>query len=360
MEQISAAENITIDMADGHWRLLVNGAYKPHVLVEAAPGKPLSYISEFGRTRRLPSTGSLPVELIQQIVLGWSNQDESWHLGLLLETELAEARGSRWCEIAHWPDPSTSVFSDIATRAGETLAQATARPFYLVPPQPAPVAKEPPLPELPLVFDDLWTLEQMAAGDLQFVRSGRWVRGIVRRILWYMLWTIVYIILVVVTLTSGIAPANPPFLPLLGVFSAMILAGLIGRNLYQLLTEPNRYVVDVHQRQVRALRGKRVRWQLRAEQIQSIYVSQLVNQGKRRANKPAVYYGEINLHLTSGKFQHIITAEQVEDYHPELDSVGDRDSVDTLTTHNFATSLQAASLYTAQALDLPTVYDRRV
>lgn len=360
MEQISAAENITIEMADDHWRLLSNGAYKPHVLVEAAPGQPLSYISEFARTRRLPTTGSLPVELIQQIVLGWSNLDESWHLGLLLDSELAEVRGSRWCEIAHWPDPSTSVFSDIATRAGESLAQVTTRPFHLVPPQPAQAEPEPPLPDLPLAFDDLWTLERSATGEVQFVRSGRWARDMTRRILWYTLWTIVYIILIVATLTSGIAPANPPFLPLLGVFAAMILAGLIGRNLYQLLTAPNRYVVDVHQRQMRAQRGSQVRWQLRAEQIQSVYVSQFVNQGKRRANKPAVYYAEINLHLTSGKFQHIITTEQVEDYHPERDADGNNDSVDSLTTHNLATSLQAAGLYVAQALDLSAVYDRRI
>src|SRR5690606_40996963 len=53
-------------------------------------------------------------------------------LGLLLEMELAQERGSRWCEIAHWPDPSTTVFQELAARAGESLAQVTTRPFHLV------------------------------------------------------------------------------------------------------------------------------------------------------------------------------------------------------------------------------------
>ena len=43
---------------------------------------------------------------------------------------------------------------------------------------------------------------------LQFVRKPRWAWGIVRRILWYALWTVVFILLVVANLTSGIAPTE--------------------------------------------------------------------------------------------------------------------------------------------------------
>jgi hypothetical protein len=372
MEQISAAENVTIEMAIEYWRLLKNGAEDPYLLVEARSGSPLNYVEEFATTRRLPENGSLSIDHIQRVVLGWSNVDESWHLGLLLEAELAQARGSRWCEMAHWPDPSTAVFSDIATRAAESLAQVTTRPFYLVPPQPkAPEKPSRPLPELPLSFDNLWQLEQADAGNLQLVRSRRWASSKVRRILWYLLWVVVYIVLVVANLTSGIAPANPPFLPLLGALAAMILAGLIGHHLYSLLTEPNRFVIDTNQRQIRAHRGKRIRWQARAEQIQSIYVSQLVNEKKRKSRKPSASYGELNLHLTTGKFQPLIAVEQIEDYAAEaggtldnpqtaLPQTANVDSVDSLTLHSFTTSLQAAGLYIAQALDLDAVYDQRM
>jgi hypothetical protein len=105
-----------------------------------------------------------------------------------------------------------------------------------------------------------------------------------------------------------------------------------------------------------------------AEQIQSIYVSQLVRERKRRSRKPEAYYGEINLHLTTGKFQPLIITEQIEDYTLESDSdnpptdnqAAPVDSVDSLTPRNFTTSLQAAGLCIAQALDLAAVYDRRV
>ena len=370
MEQISAAENITIEMAQEYWRLLQNGAEQPHVLIEARTGMPLNYIEEFGSTRRLPETGTLPLDYIQRVVLGWSNVDESWHLGLLLEADLAQVRGSRWCEIAHWPDPSTAVFSEIATRAAESLAQVTTRPFYLVPPQPKPAGPPPrPLPELPLSFDNLWRLEQTESNNLQIVRSGRWARRRVRRILWYLLWLVVYIVLVVANLTSGISPANPVFLPLLGGLAAMILAGLIGHHLYRLLSEPNRFVIDAAQRQVRVQRGKRVQLQVNAGQIQSVYVSEIVRERKRRSRKRDISYGEINLHLINGKFQTLITTEQVEDYladsetDPAVPPVdhqsANTDAVETLTASNFASSLQAAGLYIANALDLAAVYDRR-
>lgn len=376
MEQISAAENITIEMDEEQWRLLQNGASEPHILVEAQSGRPLSYIADFARTRRLPEDGSLPVDYIQRVVLGWSNVDEAWHLGLLLEAELAQARGSRWCEIAHWPDPSTAVFSEIATRAAESLAHVTTRPFYLVPPQPKEPERQPqPLPELPLSFDDLWRLEQAESGDLQLVRSRRWAWGKVRRILWYLLWVVVFVVLVVANLTSGIAPANPSFLPWLGALAAMILAGLIGHHLYLLLTAPNCFVIDVQQRQVRAQRGNRVAWQMGAEQIQSVYVSQLVHEQKRQSRKPEAQYGEINLHLTTGKFRTLIAAEEIEDYRSEFEATAGleepraddnqrpklhADSVDSLTRYNFTTSIQAAGLYIAEALKLAAVYDRRV
>ena len=132
MEKISAAENITIEMEYEYWRLLQNGAEEPHVLVEARSGKPLNYIEEFASTRRLPETGSLPVNYIQRVVLGWSNVDKSWHLGLLLESELAQMRGSRWCEMAHWPDPSTAVANvtcPIFSLSSRTTRSAVLRPI---------------------------------------------------------------------------------------------------------------------------------------------------------------------------------------------------------------------------------------
>lgn len=363
MERISAAENITIEVSSDRWRMMSNGASETNVLFEVETGKPLNYITDFARTRRLPQRGMLPVNYVQRVVLGWSDTDKSWHLGLLLESELAKARGSRWCEMARWVDPSTTRYNEVAERAGQSLANITTRPFYLVPPETVKSATAPtrPLPDLPLTFDDLWVFDQLENESLQLVRKPRWARAVVRRILWYALWTAVFIFLVVANLTSGIAPANPAFLPLLGMFAAMVLAGLIGKNLYRLFTEPNRFVIDVPQRQIRAERGSSVRWSYRPEQLQAVYVSQLVNRRKlRREQKPATFYGEINLHLTSGKFQRLITVEQVEEYRVESEGLGNDDSVIMLDNINYTTSLQAVGLYMARRLDVPAMYDRRL
>lgn len=147
MARISAANNLTIEYDEQYWRLLTNGAGIDHVLVEAATGKPLSYMPTFGSRRKLPTTGKLPTQYIDRVVLGWSAKDEAWHLGLMLQPELAEARGSRWCEIAHWYDPQHNTYDDLATQAGERLAEALMRPFNFIPPRvnstPAQVASPP-------------------------------------------------------------------------------------------------------------------------------------------------------------------------------------------------------------------------
>ncbi len=362
VDRISAADNLTIEIEPERWRLLSNGATEESVVVEAVPGRPLRYISGFGRTRRLPDNGALPVEHIQRVVLGWSQQDEAWHLGFVLASELAQARGSRWCEVAHWPDPDTDVYHDIALRAGKNLAQAVTRPFYLVPPQAAPAAAPPApvrpmriLPDLPLSLD-LWTFQRGEGDRFELVRSRRWALTGVRRILWYSLWAAVYILLVVTTLTAGIAPARPEWLPYLGIASAGVMVLLILRNVYNLLTKPNRFVVDSRRRIVRALVGHRENWHINADQINSVYVSQVVGKGRRGRT---AHYSELNLYRLNGQFQRILSIEQMIDLPFDAESVLDGDAVVELTADNAQSALQATGVYIAQALGVTCYYDHR-
>jgi hypothetical protein len=354
MERISAAENLTIEMSKTQWRLIINGTAESRVLLEAAPGRPLNYPPAFATSRRLPAEGHLATDQIQRVVLGWSPSDEAWHLGLLLDNALAQPRGgSRWCEIAHWPDPNTNVFDALATQAGTALAEVVERPFHVVPPKPAAPPLPPPLPDLPLPLDDLWTLEQ--ADHLQVVRHPSWARATVRRILWYVLWTVVYFLLIYATFTSGIAPANPAFLPYLGLVAAFILIGLIIKNIYLLRARPNRIEFDVRQRQVRGQRGKHTLWSLRANELQSIYVSQVI--GKRRGKAAAVQYGEMNLLLVNGRFRHLFNTENVPELEPILPV--EAEAVTSLEPGQVKTALEAAALYVAQTLDIPAMHDQR-
>ncbi len=359
MDRISAAGNLTIEMKPESWRLIANAnGQQEHVLLEAAPNQPLRYIPMFAVKRRLPDTGALAVENVQRVVLGWSNDDESWHLGLLLEGDFATVRGSRWCEIARWPDPDTNVFNEVASQAGRSLARTLTRPFNLIQPQ----AKEaeaptlPPLRDLPLQFD-LWTLEK--PDFLQFTRSPRWVRSRLIRIAWYVLLIAVYVGLSLLSLTGKIALPRPEFLPYLGLVTAALLLGLIIHMIFQLLTRPDRIVIDESSRSVFAMRGKSERWRVDSVAIESVYVSQIVG---RRGKKHIIHHGEINLHMHDGSFYRLIDQSQpIDDLLPADAAAGEEiEAVVPLTTLSAYSDVQMAALWVAEALSVTCWYDRRV
>lgn len=364
MDRIAAADNLTIEIDDARWRLIANGADAPHVMVEAQPGQPLRYYTSFGASRRLPDTGALMADDIQRVVLGWSEQDYAWHLGLLLEAPLAQQRGSRWCEIARWPDPDTTRHADSAARAGEALASIVERPFAHIPPQPAAVPVSPaappapprPLPAPPLELDS-WTLERTGSG-CQLVRDPAVARGLVRRSLWYTLWIAVYIVLVITNFTSGIAPARPEFLPYLGVLSAVILAGLVIRNVYWLSVKPDRIVFDAAARTVTALRGQRERWRFDASALAGVIVSQVAEKGRRKQS--LFTYGALNLQLTDGRFWFMLDMTQIEPLHEaDADAPAPAEAMTVLSAGEVRTALQAAGMHIAEALGVTCWYDHR-
>ncbi|MBZ0296952.1 MAG: PAS domain-containing protein [Anaerolineae bacterium] len=358
MDRIAAADNLTIEMLEDRWRLIANGGEEQHILVEAQPGKPVRYINGFATSRRLPEVGVLPPEHIQRVVLGWSNNDEAWHLGLVLNPELAQARGSRWCEMASWPDPDMDIYAANAQRAGEALAQTITRPFYLVPIKRE--AQTRPITEPPFSLGE-WTFERRSEDVFTFTRKKGWKGMLLRRAIWYTLWVVVYIILIVTTLSGKIAPANPAFLPYLGIVSALILAGLIGKNLYEFFSWPDRIVVDGSSQSIRALRGKQVRWRYQHASLQSVYVSQVLGKNKRRDvnSKPTSYYGELNFQLSDSTFWYILNIDETQEVEPVNATLPEDEAVVELSSQNYHSQLQATALYVAKALDVPCWYDKR-
>jgi hypothetical protein len=361
MRRIAAAENLLIDMESNRWRLLSNPNGDPNsikVVVEAAAGEPLRYVPGFASTRRLPKNGTLPVEYIREVVLGWSNTDEAWHLGLLLGRDLAEARGSRWCEIAHWPDPDLNVFADLAREAGESLAQALNRPFDLIPPRPRAVEPEAPPRPLP-------ALPVGEAALLEFTRSSSWTTSKIVRIVWYGFWVAVYVLLSVTTLNTDLALPNagtmlpnPQLLPYLGLGAAVVLTLMILYTLFELLTHANRIVIDPQRRVVEALRGSRPRWTLSTDDVQSIYVTQVVS---KRGKKRTVFHGEMNLHLGGGAFKRLLQQTEQEEFTVPEDEPSAQEGITPLTRDAAVTNLQIGGLYVAEALGrLPSWYDQRV
>jgi len=369
MNRISAAENLIIEHDDQSWRLLLlyreTGEEKG--LLEARSGRPLRYARNFAGTRRLPANGTLPLDYVWQVVLGWSHDDDAWHLGLLLATDLADARGSRWCELAYWPDPDPTVFGEMARDAAQQLAAVLQTPFNLVPPRPAGKRQPeaPPLPPLPLEIG-MWQLEREAGGQLQLRRGGQWMRSQVRRLLWYGFWTVAFVVLSITTLTSDLALPNsgtllpdPSILPYLGLGVAALLAGQTLWTVYQMLTKPNRIVIDSNQHAVTALRGDNQRWYKNGTDLDSVYVTQVVN---RRAENNTVYYAEINLHLHTGDFKTVVQQDSKEEINHEVTPAEGiiTEDVIPLTRFEVTSDVQAAGLTIAEELGgIPCWYDRR-
>ena len=231
MNRITTGGSLTIEIQPTRWRLVNNSnAESDTALVEVNYGEPLRYLPTFASSRRLPDTGVLPNSFVQRVVLGWSNEDESWHLGFLLDSELAQPRGSRWCELVHWPDPDGELFANRARQAGESLAEMMARPFYFVPPKISDEPVPEPLPPLPGKID-AWTVGTTPAGQIEMKLARESGRSRFSRAIWYFFLSILYIILSVLTLISGIALPRPEFLPFLGLAAAVLLLGISIRTL---------------------------------------------------------------------------------------------------------------------------------
>jgi hypothetical protein len=381
MNQVSAADNLTIEFVPGNW-LLRNGDASAPMLYASAEG--LRYNSYFATTRRLPPTGVLPIQDLVQVVVGWQASDEAWHLGMVLAPELATQRESRWCELAHWPDPERNVFEDLAQQTGAELARTLHVPFYMIPPQPAePPPPPPPLPVLPLTVG-LWTLQSaFSTLPMPFAthqemlilqQARRWRDHKYRRIIWYAIWMMIYAWISVATLTANLALPNagtllpdPHVLPYFGIVIALVVfPGLILYTLHQLRTQPDTIVIDPHTRTISAWRGNHPLWTLptdTSDAIQSVYVSEIV---RRKVKDTSTEHGEINLHLGNGQFHFVFQQGEHEAnaWQPRHDPTPPKpnsDEVQHLTRYQVVSSLQAMGVYIGEALgNLPIWYDVRV
>ncbi|MDL1900802.1 hypothetical protein FBR02_08540 [Anaerolineae bacterium CFX9] len=401
MTRISAESNITIEVQPERWRMLANGAGAERVLLEASDAE-LRYAALFAVQRRLPEQGRISASHVQRVVTGWSAKDGAWHLGLMISNELAEPRGSRWVEIASWNDPTAQTQRAIAEEAGTSLATRLQRPFSLVPPKdqvngaataaayapsvtsapaapmqtPLPLTNVPaqPRPALPIRLER-WTLTEIAPRVLELRLASSWRRSSLVRAIWNVLWAVVFIVLSYASLTSGIAPPQPEFLPYVGFGAAALLLITSIVSILRAGRRVNRYVIDGPRRQVIALNKNNIRWQMGLDQIQSIYVSEVV--GKVSARKPqrTVHLAEINLALPEEKFRHLLTASHPDDkikavalglanLPPEAmeQAVEQLNSelVTPLTNPLLVTKARSAAWLIADTLGIPAYYDQRI
>lgn len=359
MTQIMTAENQVIEFSSDTWRLsLLSEDQEPRTVAEASTGRNLRYNSHFANRLRLPE-GALPNDQIKQVIVGWSDADQGWHLGLLLEQDLSQSRGSRWCELAHW----TQADAAPAQQAGNALANILGLSFRLIEPTPSPEAEVRALPAPPLQFG-IWSLVREGE-TLAFHRAARWMQSRVWRVVWYSFWAVVYLALSIATLTTKLALPNsgmllpdPKILPYLGIAAAVVIIGIVLKTLYDIFTEAGKIVINPQTQTVTGMSGSRQVWEKSAAEVQAVYVSQVLTQ---RGNKRTLHHAELNLHLISGKFFNLLVQEREEE-RTEQRATSDtlREEITPLTAQEVDTDLQAAGVYLAKALgDLPCWYDQR-
>lgn len=377
MTRIAVSSNSLVDYSRDRWRLIqVEDPAEPKLVLEAKAGAPLRFNGYFAVSRDLPEAGEILKADLGQVVLGWSNESESWQLGMTLSPEISLARSSRWFEVLRFTDPDPAVYENEATQLGKALARALDIPFVSseqsieAEPEPEPI----PLVDLPLTVG-MWRLQPASTkgggeSELELTRDKRWLRGRLRQIAWYSLWTIIYLWLSIATLTSelglpiaGTVIPNPAWLPYLGIAVAVLLALMILRQIWIILREPESMIINPWEKTISAWRGGQQLWRVNAGGVQSVYASEII---KKRGRRHTVFHGEINLHLLDGSFMPVlIDSEKITDgllpgINP-LDQKKRADGVNALEPAEVATALQAAAVHIALSLgELPVWYDRRL
>jgi hypothetical protein len=368
---ISAADNLVIDLDANSWHLrFANEQY----YLASAQSDGFHYSDGFSLTHRLPTTGFLPREQVMQVVLGWQKRDEAWHLGLVLSNELSAPRNSRWCELAHWPDPDREVFDELAKSSGERIAKIMGVPFRFVAPEP--IAPPPPLRSLPPLPLNLgfWTLQgagnhhgtTIHEGELAFVRSSLWYSHVYRRMAWYFFWALVYVGVSVLTLVSpiglpnaGTLLPNPHILPYLGLATAVGLLLLIVYHANTISSSVQ--VVRVSPKGISGWHNESSRWEIERVELQSLYISEMI---RRREKGNITEHGELNVHLGGGKFRYILQQEVAVNNDdtplPENFQRPKSDGVEPLVRDDYFTDLQVAGLYVSEVMKIGAWYDLRL
>ena len=205
MPRIAVSANSLVDYSPERWRLIqVDDPAAPKLLVEAKTGLPLRYNGYFAVSRDLPESGEILEADLGQVVLGWSNESNSWQLGVTLSPEISLARSSRWFELLRFTHPDASLHEARAIQLGAALAKTLDIPFAST--APVEIAPEPQaivLEALPLDLG-LWRLEEAeqkrGGGELRLLREKRWLRAWQRQLAWYGLLTAVYLWVSIATL----------------------------------------------------------------------------------------------------------------------------------------------------------------
>lgn len=355
IKQIPATNNLVIHATDKTWQLKRANADSAIVI---ATGQGLRYSSGYARVRRLPDSATLTPPDLAQVVLGWDTTDSHWRLGLILSEELSATRDSKWCELATWDDPDATLYVDIATQAAQALSTILSVPIRIIPAdQPAQTTTPTTLLPLPIKLGD-WRLEATSNQGLAFIREPHWIRQRYQQALWYFFWALVYITISALTLTQNLALPNagtlipnPQWLPYIGLVTGVIL---VLRSVYVIWRngrEARRIEISSQDKYLRAYNNKKLLWEKNGHDILSVYVSEAIS---KSLQDRVTDYSELNLHLGSGEFVHLLRYEEKLSHDempipPHMPSPT-KDAIIPLSRQSAFTRFQVAGIYISELL----------
>ena len=363
MTRVSAANNTVIEIDQSYWRILTTpefiGATQEETLVLEATFNAgiIRYSSDFASSRHLPKDGTLAVQHIQRVVLGWNLEDKTWHLGLVLDNPLATIRNNRWCELLHWPDPDQHVFKSLALDVGQSLARILECPFNLmIQGQLDTASATPSLPSLPIHIQG-WVFKETDESFMVLERTPHWVNNNIHKFFWYSIWAMTYSILSAATLTSNIAQPSPFYLPHIGIVIALLFIVLAVATVYTLRRTPRCLILDTSLKQIYGTQSNRNNplWSLQRHQIDSVYVSQVVIKSPK--GNTQLIHSALNLRLTNGHYHNLFSID-----HPDpLDChIQDYATVTPLSAEIVETHLQGIGVYIGDIFQVPVWYDHRI
>ncbi|MBX3080632.1 MAG: hypothetical protein KF716_03295 [Anaerolineae bacterium] len=364
---LTAANNLLIEFDADRWTMQVNGSSEPAVHADATG---LRYTSAFASARRL-EPGGLAADQITMVVTGWSDEDRSWHVGLLLDPQYAATRGGRWCELARW----TTLSGSEAESAGRQLATLLQRSFRLVAPEivaPTPAPAEPNydfseesvekpkhevgLNPLPLQVGE-WTVSALYNG-MQWERTTRWRNDQLIRGVFFAVLTPIFALLSLGAWFSPYANVQPEWLPLLGLGLAgvMLLSALAA--FWQILSSPTT-TIDSRLRVIQQKRRSSNKMiQSPFEGLEYVLISHTLVRKQNADAERMIAAMEVWLHVYSPRrgFIQVCNSEHIEGYLKRNLKMESRRPLDL---GEIDTPAHHAAAHVAQAIGIPVYYEER-
>lgn len=361
MPELSALDSLAVRFDSETWICLDGDDGDPLI---TAVGSAIVFHPTFARSQNLPS--QITPDQIQMVVAGWAEEDQTWHLGVLLEPDLSAQRGGRWCGFARWAESGGGD----AESAGRALGGLLVRPFRLVAPTlPAeeppsePEVEAEPIALLPLPLDlGEWELVEDAVG-LLCKESGTWRRSMLTRMLILGGLAPIFGYLSVGAITSVYASVQPEWLPYLGLIITAVLIFLAGTQAIALLRGVHA-VIDQRSRMVRRLtRNGQVLVQTPFEGVEYVLATQVINRrqeesGARKGNTPIPFSAEVWIHVYSPRRGFILLSHSSDlsgIIMPEI-TLGQKHP---LNLEEVNTPAHHAALHVAEMIGVPAYLDQR-